>query len=190
MSDKPIAAGKSSYDMLNTTAFWQALGLGGSTVMMDLGCGIGNYAVVAAEQIGPQGLIHAIDAWQDGIKHLKDRIDRRRITNIRPAVADISLDIPVSSESVDVCLLATVAHDLIQDHRFEGTMAGITQALTSRGRLAVVEFKKISGPPGPPIHIRLSPEELTAAITPYGFGRPQVTDVGPYHYLAQFHRLV
>lgn len=158
-------------------------------VMMDLGCGIGNYTVAAVEQIGPQGLIHAIDAWQDGIEHLKDRIDRRRITNIRPAVADISQDIPVSSGSVDVCLLATVAHDLIQDHRFDGTMIGVLRALADNGQLAVVEFKKTDGPPGPPIHIRLSPKELTAAITPYGFGRPQVTDVGPYHYLAQFHRL-
>ena len=33
MSDKPIAAGKSSYDMIDTAAFWPALNLEKGSVM-------------------------------------------------------------------------------------------------------------------------------------------------------------
>lgn len=186
LTDKPIAAGKSSYDRLDAATLWQALDLGEDTVLMDLGCGVGNYAVAAAGRIGPRGLVHAIDAWAEGIAQLETRIAREGIANIRPAVADVSREIPVLPGSVDVCLMATVVHDLIQDRRFEDAMSRVVEILAGRGRLAVVEFKKIDGPPGPPIHIRLSPEELAAAVAPFGFSRPQVTGVGTYHYLALF----
>lgn len=189
MNEKPIAAGKSSYDLINATLFWEALGLEDGTVVMDLGCGIGNYAVPAAGRVGPQGLVHAIDAWKEGIEQVKERITQGNITNIRPAVADISREIPVKPASVDVCLLATVVHDLIQINRLEGTMTGLKKVLTGNGRLAVVEFKKIDGPPGPPIHIRLSPAELSRVVEPFGFSRPKITEVGSYHYLAQFERI-
>ena len=157
-------------------------------MLIDLGCGIGNYALAAAGQIGPRGLVHAIDAWAEGIKHLRQVMAQRKITNIRPAVADISRGIPATPGSVDVCLLATVAHDLIQANGFEGTMNEIARVLAGHGRLAVIEFKKADGPPGPPIHIRLSPEELSGVVDPFGFSMSQLTDVGAYHYLAQFER--
>ena len=188
MSHKPIAAGKSSYDTIDAAVFWEAMALNKNSILMDLGCGIGNYAMAAATHIGAQGLVYAIDAWAEGIEKLKQRMASEKITNIKTAVADISKNIPVPAGTVDVCLLATVAHDLIQDQRFEGTMIGITKVLPARGRLAVVEFKKIDGPPGPPIHIRLSPQELAKAVLPYGFVQQKVTEVGPYHYLAQFGR--
>jgi hypothetical protein len=46
-----------------------------------------------------------------------------------------------------------------------------------------MEFKKIDGPPGPPKHIRLSPEDVTAMLDPYGFKKERTADVGPYNYL-------
>jgi hypothetical protein len=46
-----------------------------------------------------------------------------------------------------------------------------------------VEFKKIEGPPGPPIHIRLSPEEVESMIKPFGFTPTQSVDTGPFTYM-------
>lgn len=189
MSEKPVGAGNSSYDMIDTTIFWETLGLADRTVLMDLGCGIGNYAVAAADRIGPQGLVYAIDLWQEGIEQLEERIAKKNIKNIQTAVADISRKIPVDTGTVDVCLMATVVHDLIKANSFSGTMTGVNRVLNSRGRLVVVEFKKTVGPPGPPIHIRLSPEELFRVMQPFGFTKPQVIDVGKHHYLAQFDRI-
>ena len=186
MSDKPIAAGKSSYDMIDTAAFWPALNLEKGSVMLDLGCGIGNYAVEAAVRIGQSGRIYAIDAWAEGIEQLKTRMTEKGLSNIVPTVADISRHIPVDADNIDLCLMATVAHDLIQDKRFEGTMTAINQILPRGRRLAIVEFKKQPGPPGPPPHIRLSPEELDQAVASFGYRRIALDDVSPYHYLAQY----
>jgi ubiquinone/menaquinone biosynthesis C-methylase UbiE len=59
----------------------------------------------------------------------------------------------------------------------------IVRVVKPAGRLAVMEFKKIDGPPGPPKHIRLTPEDVADMIDPYGFQKERTVDVGPYNYL-------
>jgi ubiquinone/menaquinone biosynthesis C-methylase UbiE len=187
-TSKPIAAGKSSYDLIDADRFWRLMALQNTTVLLDLGCGVGNYALPAARIIGPRGVVYALDAWADGIAALRESAADRRLTMLRPVVADISEPLPLTPASVDVVLLATVVHDLIQDGRFENTMGEVGRVLAANGRLAVVEFKKIDGPPGPPRHIRLSPEALATAVRPFGFRLKTMDDIGDCHYLAQFTR--
>ena len=83
MTEKPIAAGKSSYDMIDALNFWSTLAIKDKTIMMDLGCGVGNYAIQAVRYVGPKGLIYAVDAWSEGIERLKERAVKADITNIR-----------------------------------------------------------------------------------------------------------
>jgi hypothetical protein len=56
------------------------------------------------------------------------------------------------------------------------------------GILAIMEFMKIDGPPGPPRHIRLSPEQVEDMLTPFGFMQERIVDVGPYNYLMLFKK--
>lgn len=39
------------------------------------------------------------------------------------------------------------------------------------GFLTIVEFRKIDGPPGPPIGVRITLEDIEQTITPFGFKR-------------------
>jgi len=54
------------------------------------------------------------------------------------------------------------------------------------GKLAVVEFKKIEGPPGPPMAVRLSPEETDACLKPYDFREMATQEIGPSNYVSLF----
>jgi hypothetical protein len=58
--------------------------------------------------------------------------------------------------------------------------------LGPQGSLAIVEFKKIDGLPGPPINIRLTSEEVEDMVIPYGFGNKLTVDIGPFNYLVIF----
>lgn len=188
MSHQPTAAGKSSFDLIDVNAFLTALNLNNNTVFLDLACGAGNYAIEIARQLQPKGTVHALDLWEEGISTLKQRAESQGLTNIDASVCDVSKKIPLDNNSLDVCLMATVLHDLIADGIHEATLDEIVRTLKPSGRLAVIEFKKISGPPGPPEKVRLSPEELDQILTPRGFQCQRTAGLGAVTYLSLFKK--
>jgi ubiquinone/menaquinone biosynthesis C-methylase UbiE len=181
----PPGAGKSSYDLIDPATLWVALNLPQGITFLDLGCGRGNYSLAAADRIGPGGLVYAVDLWEEGIAALKERAAREGRANLKPLAAGAS-QVPLESGSVDVGLMATVLHDLVEAGTAAGALAEVSRVIKAGGRLAIVEFHKIDGPPGPPRHIRLDPAEVEALVAPYGFVRQQTVNLGPYNYLITF----
>ena len=188
MNERPIAAGKSSFDLIDPNRLFSELQLRSDTVLLDLACGSGSYSLFASKFIGADGGIYAFDLWKEGIDHLSRELAVRQLRQIHAGVVDVSRKIPLGDHSVDVCLIATVLHDLIQDKTEEGTLREVKRVLRPDGILAVVEFKKVEGPPGPPLEIRVSPEELEDLLFPYGFGIAKKVEVGPYNYLSVFQK--
>ncbi len=186
MPEKPAGAGKDSFDLIDRKRLFKSLPLIPGSRVLDAGCGPGAYTLALAEVIGDGGVVYAVDAWAEGIALLKESISKKAITNIRAEVADVSVHIPASDDFIDLCLTASVLHDLIEDQKAQGALSEIRRVLKDDGILAVVEFKKIEGPPGPPRHIRLSPEELKSFLKAHGFQSFKTSDVGDYHYLCCF----
>jgi ubiquinone/menaquinone biosynthesis C-methylase UbiE len=184
-SPKPPGAGKSSYDLIDPGILWAALNLPPGITFLDLGCGQGNYSLAAADRIGPNGVVYAVDLWEEGIAALKARAAREGRANLKP-LASPAGQVPIESRSVDVGLLATVLHDLVEAGTAAGALAEVSRVIKAAGRLAIVEFHKIDGPPGPSRHIRLDPAEVEAMVVPYGFARQQIVNLGPYNYLITF----
>jgi ubiquinone/menaquinone biosynthesis C-methylase UbiE len=187
-SPKPPGAGKSSYDLIDPGILWAALNLPQGITFLDLGCGQGNYSLAAADRIGPYGVVYAVDLWEEGIAALKERAGRESRTNLKPLAAGAG-QIPLESRSVDVGLLATVLHDLAEAGTAAAALAEVSRVIKPGGRLVIVEFDKIDGPPGPPRHIRLDPAEVEALVAPYGFARQQTLNLGPYNYLMTFNKI-
>ena len=190
MKNKPIAAGKSSFSLIDSNQFFSEIGLIKNITMLDVACGIGAYAMAASSYVGPSGKIVAVDLWEDGIDTLKTEIQSRNIGNIFPHVADVSRHIPMPDHSVDICLMAAVLHDLVQDNTDQGTLKEVERTLKPDGQLAVVEFQKKEGPPGPPMNIRISPEALEMFLRPFGMHPFKSVDIGEHLYLSIYHRFV
>ena len=186
MTNSPIAAGKSSFDLIDSGKLFSELQLKKDTVFLDLACGNGPYSIAASKYIGDEGMIYAVDLWREGIDNLSREVSVRQIKHMHARVADVSRNIPIEDHSIDICLMATVLHDLIQDSTEKGTLKEVKRGLKQNGSLAVIEFKKVEGPPGPPLKIRISPEELVNILTSYGFGFVRTTEIGPYNYLSVF----
>ena len=129
-----------------------------------------------------------MDLWEEGIAALKERAAREGRANLKPLAAAAG-QVPMESRSVDVGLMATVLHDLVEAGTAAGALAEVTRVIKAGGQLAIVEFDKIDGPPGPPRHIRLDPAEVEALVAPYGFARQQTVKLGPYNYLITFVKL-
>lgn len=189
MGGTPIAAGKSSFELIDAQKFLEVLNLQAGRQVLDLACGRGDYAVAMAARVVPGGRIYAYDLHAPGIETLRAHVTHQKIPNIETEVYDVSRPLPLAEGSIDLCLLASVVHDLLQDGTEQGTLEQVARVLKPTGSLAVIEFKKIEGPPGPPIHIRLSSPELQALLAPFGFSSTAVAEVGPYSYLEIFARV-
>jgi ubiquinone/menaquinone biosynthesis C-methylase UbiE len=187
-SPKPPGAGKSSYDLIDPATLWAEVNLPRGITFLDLGCGQGNYALAAASRIGPKGLVYAVDLWEEGIAALRLRAAREGRANLKALVAGAG-QVPVESLSVDVGFMATVLHDLVEAGTAAGALAELARVIKPGGRLAIVEFDKIDGPPGPPRHIRLDAAEVEALVAPYGFTPQRTMKLGPYNYLMMFSKI-
>jgi ubiquinone/menaquinone biosynthesis C-methylase UbiE len=187
MTVKPIAAGKSSFSLLDSSRLFSEIGLTKGITMLDVACGNGAYATVASSYVGTSGKIVAVDLWEDGIDALKKEIKARHIHNISPKVADVSRHIPMADGSVDLCLMAAVLHDLVQDNTDQGALKEVVRTLKPDGRLAVVEFIKKDGPPGPPKSIRMSPQDLKDILEPFGLLPAKTIDIGEHLYVSIYY---
>ena len=183
MINKPAGAGKNSIDLIDSEKFFDELDLKKGISFLDVASGKGAYSLAASDLVGPQGSVFAVDLWVEGIELLKTAAQEKGIENITAVVGDVGRRIPVRDLSIDVCLIAAALHDFIEDRIDQGALTEIARVIKPAGILAIMEFKKINGPPGPPIQIRLSPEDVADKLEPYGFKKERAVDVGPYNYL-------
>ena len=183
---KPTAAGKSSFDLIDVDKFFEELDLQNGIAFLDVACGRGAYCLAASRIVGENGNIFAVDLWEEGIELLRAAAEEKGLCNINAFVSNAGEHIPVADHSIDVCLMATVLHDFVEDQIEKEVLDEIVRAIKPSGILAIMEFMKIDGPPGPPRHIRLSPQQVDDMLAPYGFTRDLFADVGPYNYLMLF----
>ena len=185
MSSKPVAAGKSSFDLINTEEMFAIIDLKLHSIFLDLACGVGNYSVEIANRIGDKGKIYAVDLWQEGIAALNQKISVAGIKNIKTRVADITTRLPFEENSVDACLLATILHDLPSSGQ-RTAIQEIARLLKPGGMLNIVEFKKIDKGPGPPLRIRMDEQDVDSLVTKHGFTKVAGADVGEFNYLLRY----
>ena len=185
---KPTEAGKSSFDLIDIDKFFKELDLQKGISFLDVACGRGAYCLAASEIVGEKGRVYGVDLWEEGIELLKAAADEKGIGNINAFVSNAGKQIPVDDHSIDVCLMATVLHDFVEDQIEKEVLHEIVRVVKPNGILAIMEFMKIDGPPGPPRHIRLSPEQVEDMLTPFGFLQERIVDVGPYNYLMLFKK--
>ncbi|MFA5902478.1 MAG: methyltransferase domain-containing protein [Desulfobacula sp.] len=186
---KPKGAGKSSFELIRSNLLKTSLPIRPGSVVLDLACGKGAYSLFLSDIVGDQGLVYAVDLWKEGIISLEEQIENKNITNIMTLVADATRQIDIDDYSVDVCLMATVLHDFHEVLQSDAVLKKIKTLLKPNGCLAVIEFKKMEGPPGPPVKIRLSEEEVDGLVIKQGFKKWKSVDLGEYNYLVTFKSL-
>ncbi|MCD4735741.1 MAG: class I SAM-dependent methyltransferase [Bacteroidales bacterium] len=186
---KPKGAGKSSFEMIDSDKLKDMLPLRSGSTVLDLACGKGIYSIFLSKIVGNEGLIYAVDLWEEGLQILEKEIEEKNITNILPLLDDATEEIEIDDYSVDVCLMATVLHDFEEMDKSGAVLEQVKTILKPSGCLAVIEFKKTDGPPGPPIKIRLSEKETEKMVSGYGFKKVKTVDIGDYNFLMTFRSL-
>ena len=185
---KPHGAGRSSFSLIDPEKVFGELHLKSGMTFIDMACGAGQYALKALEYVGELGFVCAIDLWQEGIDILERQIVATGMENLQALIGDICRRMPIETDSVDMCFMATALHELTLTDTAGLALKEAARVLKPQGSLAIIEFDKIAGPPGPPLHLRLDPDDVSEIVTPHGFARKSVTQVGPYNFLMIFDR--
>lgn len=177
--------GPSSFDMHDSGLVFEKLSLNVGDTLLDLGCGAGDYSIYAAKMVGKSGNVYALDLWQDMLDKVCEEAAAQGISNIHPVVSDIRDQINIQDKSIDACLIATVLHTMDFSLAKTTLFAELKRVIKPQGKLAVIECKKENSLHGPPLHMRISPEELEQGLGDYGFEKVDYTDLGG-NYMALF----
>lgn len=181
-SEKHFHHGRSSKEILDSNRVLSTVGLKKGDKFLDAGCGDGYMSIAASEIVSNEGKIIAVDVWEESINAFKEKIESENIKNIDAEVANITQKIPVDDESIDILYMGNVLHGFVENNEVETVMKEIHRVIKKGGSFAVVEFKKEESTHGPPLHVRITPEDIEKIVKNYGFSVNKVEEVGTYHY--------
>ncbi|VVB70342.1 Putative arsenite methyltransferase [uncultured archaeon] len=174
--------GKSSRGFLDSERIQRDIGIKEGDRFLDLGSGEGYFSIAASQSVGKDGIVYAFDVDEESILRLQKEIAQKKLSNINASVVDISKKLPLKDESISLAFMSNVLHGLVANGDADGALMEIARVTEHNGRLAIVEFKKQESPHGPPLSIRLSPEDVEVLSAKYGFSKESIQDAGPYHY--------
>lgn len=179
--------GPSSFWMHDPESVFDELEIQNGNRVLDLGCGAGDYSIKASGIVGNSGLVVALDHWPSTIDALRKSTKSQGLTNIKPMVSNLLGPLPFADNDIDICLIFTVLHIFDIPKQGSQIYKEVGRVLKTGGRMAIIECKKEEMPFGPPMHMRLSPEDVELSLEDSGFRKTGITDLG-YNYLIQFVR--
>jgi ubiquinone/menaquinone biosynthesis C-methylase UbiE len=68
--------------------YFSSFGIKPGNVVIDYGCGPGDYLKYASEAVGAEGMVYAVDIHKTAIKLVNRMIKRRKVKNVIPVLAE------------------------------------------------------------------------------------------------------
>ncbi len=156
----------------------ERLGLKKGKIVADIGCGIGYFAIPAAEIAGTSSKIYAMDISVEMLEEVERRALEAGVTNIYTIKTD-EYDLKANNLAVDFVIMSNVLHE-IEDK--EKMIAELNRIHKNGGTLAIIEWEKIQGESGPPVGERLSYEEVTNILSKNGYESIEKHEMGTNFY--------
>lgn len=158
-------------------------GLKENDILADIGCGIGYFSIPAAKIVGNNGKVFAIDISTEMLDELKYRLESSNITNI-VLLQNKGNTIPLEDNLVDFALISNVLHEVDNKTKF---LSEIRRILKDGGKLVLIDWLNIETGDGPPLHERLSSNQIETLLHKANFviHSKEIISEKFYYYLAE-----
>lgn len=159
-------------------------GVSSGQIVADFGCGSGYYTVPAAQIVGSNGRVYAVDIMADKLAVAQSTAMHSGCKNVTVVQADLEKPIKdIAEGSCDVVVISNILH-LAKDR--ESVIRNAYSILKTGGKLVTVEWKNEKTPLGPPLGARISPEELSTILNSLGFRKEREVNADSFHYCLVF----
>ncbi len=128
--------------------------------LVDLGCGAGYFTIPAAKMIN-DGHVYAVDRQQDMVHTTLNRASAEALTNI-DGIVTLATNLPIPTASVDAVLMSMMFHHVEEQTQI---LNEVKRVLRPNGILYIVEWDRVETEFGPPMQIRIRPDELCTMLT-------------------------
>ncbi|WP_406661718.1 class I SAM-dependent methyltransferase [Methanolobus sp. ZRKC3] len=144
----------------------------------DFGCGYGTFTIPAAKAIN--GKIYAIDIEPEMLEVTEQKAKIENLSNVETVLRDfISEGSGLEDESVDYVLVSNILHGVEP----EKLLKEAYRILRPNGKIGIIHWNyDPTTPRGPPMEIRIKPEQCIKWAISSGFSSPIMYDFKPYHY--------
>lgn len=176
MLERPERASFQKMDLI-----FAALALRTGERVAEIGAGSGYFTIPIAREVGPTGLVWAVDVVPEMLDHLARRLRMERIENVRPVKAERD-DPALPARSVDTILLIDTLH-YVADRVAYATRLRAT--LTARGRVVIIDYRPkpwSERPWGPPPEQQIPRETIDAEMAEAGYRAVESFEFLPEQY--------
>jgi ubiquinone/menaquinone biosynthesis C-methylase UbiE len=175
-----------SSKFINPSLVVAQTGLMQGQVVADLGCGSGFYVLPAAQMVGNQGTVYAVDVVENKLAATISIANQFGYKNVKVVQADLEkpiMDIPANS--CDLVIVGNIYHEVKVK---ESLISNIYRILKSPGRALLVEWKKTATPFGPPLEKRVEQQAMEIILMQKGFRKVKELEADGYHYAVLFEK--
>jgi len=146
--------------------------------IVEFGCGFGTFSIPAAKMIS--GQIFCIDIESEMIEIMKNKAIKHKLDNIETKLRDfITQGSGLDTESVDYVMLFNILHG----EEPEKLLKESWRILKPYGTIGIIHWNYDPATEGgPPMKLRIKPEECLELALLSGFLYPKKFDLLPYHY--------
>lgn len=154
------------------------LGLSESNKFCDIGAGIGYFSLPAAEIVGQNGKVFAVDISSEMLTVIKEKQEEYNIKNIE-LVESKEYDLNLLDNSANFAFMCNVLHEIEDKKRF---LVEINRILENSGTLAIIEWNENRQNFGPGLEERIKRNDLITFLRESGFNIVEEYKFSDYFY--------
>lgn len=162
-----------------------ALALRCGETIADVGAGTGYFSLPLAQAVGAQGKVYAVDAQEEMLALLRQKLDEAALANVESIHAEAE-DMRLPASSCNLVFAANVWHEF--DDR-AAVLQEFVRVLKPGGRIAILDWRPDVEPlAGPPLDHRIAAANALDELRSAGFQKTTDRNVGLYAWLVQGER--
>lgn len=163
-----------------------SVGLNRGDRVADFGCGSGYYVVPAAQIVGQDGQVFAVDIQPEMCAVSMSAAKMHNLKNVKIVQADLTAPLhDIEQTSCDAVIIGSILH---QVSKADLLLRNAYKLLKTGGKLLVVEWKPELTTFGPPMDKRVPQKELEKAVQSLGLKKVKDITTDSFHYAVVFEK--